>query len=100
MPEVFQNGQLLIEAGRLEHHADAPPVDRAAFHRRAPLGRLHQGAEDAEQRGLAAAIRTKQTEDLAAPDRETHGAQRDASPVRVSQRFDGNDGCAGGHVNW
>ncbi len=64
-----------VEALILEDHANAPPHgerlagDIKAEQACAPLGRSEQGREDAEQRGLSAAVGSEQTEDLA-PQRE------------------------------
>ena len=68
MPEVFVHGQPGVEAGRLEGHADLMPdflrLPRHIKPEDVDRSRLHgeQGAEDAKQRGFAAAVGAEQSE--------------------------------------
>ena len=91
--QVLLDGELLVQALRLEHDADlAPhriwlagdivPGDRG-FARR----RRHHGGKDPEDRRLAAAVGPEQSEDLALARLEADPGQRDPLAVAMSQIF-------------
>ena len=69
--EVLGDGQLLVDGGGLEDHADRASHVRGARahvepeHANGAVGGRQQRAEDAEQRGLAATVGAEQREDLA-----------------------------------
>src|SRR5690348_13509835 len=99
MPLMFQvlvDRELAVEAGRLERHADARPngggirldIQPQGLHAASLHGQ--QRREDAEQRGLAAAVGTEQSEDLSRLDREVHARERLALTVAVRETFDSN----------
>jgi hypothetical protein len=48
----------------------------AAVHRHRAAGRIDDAADDADQRGLAGAVRSEQRENLAAPDVQVDAFQR------------------------
>ena len=70
-----------------------------------PVGRRDDAADDADQRGLAGAVRTQQREDLALADLEVDALQRlQARRVGLGQVRDGDDRRHGmilddGHVD-
>ena len=88
MLEVFQHGQFAVDARMLKHHAhlaanlDGVAREVAAEHPRASRLNRNQRREKSEQRGLAAAVGTQETEHLAARNREAYVAQRLALAVR------------------
>ena len=89
--QVFFGRQLDVDALRLEDHADVAAHQRGfardivAHDQRAPAGGQHQGRENAEGRGLAAAVGTQQAEDLGRPHVERNPGQRDAISVLMAQ---------------
>jgi hypothetical protein len=54
-------------------------------------GRREKRRQDPEQRRLAAAVRSEQAEDLAAPDGEREAVECEGVTVGVSQRLDRED---------
>ena len=70
MPKILVGGELQINALRLKDHADLPPQARrflrriVAHDRSAARAWKHQGGENPEERGLAAAVGTEQAEQL------------------------------------
>ncbi len=89
MLEVFLDGELAIEAGALKRHTDVLPdrvrlagniqpqeCDRAGLQRQ-------RRAEQAEQRGLAAAIGPQQSKDLPRRHLERDSRQRAALSIAV-----------------
>ncbi len=89
--QILFHGERLIQALRLEHHADAA-AHCGGFARHivpgdfgAALGGHHHGGENAEERGFAAAIRSQQAEDLALLHFEADIRERDAVSVAVGQ---------------
>ena len=67
--------------------------DVVAVDRDRALRRIENAADDADQRGLAGAVRAEQREDLAAPDLEIDRFQRlETGRVGLGQIGDGNDG--------
>ena len=94
MHHVLAHRQLDVDARRLEDDADQTTnLLRLAYHvvatdRGAPAGRGEQGGEDPEQRGLAAAVRSEQAEDLAAPHAEREVDQRQRVAIAVTEALD------------
>src|SRR5579872_407356 len=68
MPKVLSGGQLHVDALRLENHANLSSQiirvtsDIKTHNRSVPAYRNHQRGEDAKQRGLTAAVGSKQSE--------------------------------------
>src|SRR5437762_3390628 len=91
MNEIFRHGQLGIEAGILEDHAEPRanalgfPLEIVPEHAHSALAGPNQRREDLEQSGLAAAVGAEQSEDLAALDGEADSPQRFALAVAVSE---------------
>ena len=97
MAEIFQNGQFFVETRGLKDNADLAP-DRIALRHHiavehphlAGLGR-QQGAENSEEGGFAATIRTEEPENFAAVDGQVHRIERDAVAIAVGQFRNRND---------
>ena len=76
--QVLFGGEFHVDALRLEDHADVAAHQRGlagdivAHDQRASAGGQHQGRENAEGRGLAAAVGAEQAEDLGRPHIERH----------------------------
>src|SRR5262249_7350335 len=76
MPQVFGNGQLFIEAGRLKHNADSLAyagrlrADIMAEDRDVALLQRNQRGEEAKEGRLAAAVRAEEHKDFARLDRQ------------------------------
>ena len=67
-----------------------------AVHRHRAGGRIDDAADDADQRGLAGAVRPEQRENLAAPDLQVDALQRlEARGVGLRKISDGDDGLHG-----
>ncbi len=90
--QVLLHGERFVEALRLEHHADvAAHRRRVRAPRRCPasigaaFGGDHHGGENAEEGGLAAAVRPQQAEDLALFHFEADVRKRDAVTVAMGE---------------
>ena len=94
--QVFGDGELPVEARRLEHHADVTPdLARPANNvvpkdLRRPGVRNQQRREDPEESGLSSAVRPEQREDLVVHF-EPERVQRLAVAERVRNVFDFNE---------
>ena len=99
--DVLLDAQVREQRVGLEHHVDRPLVRRhagAGPRRRprcGPLGRLEAG-DRAQQRGLAAARRAEQREELVVGDVERDAVQGDRVAVDGADAVDAEQGC-GGH---
>ena len=89
--QILFHGERLVQALRLEHHADRA-ADRGGVSCHvvpgdfgAALGGHHHGGENAEQGRLAAAIGSQQAEDLSLLHFEADTREGDAVPVAVSE---------------
>jgi hypothetical protein len=81
---------------RLEHHVDRPAVRRHLRHvlaidHDAARARPLEPGEHAEQRGLAAARRPEQREELVRPDLEAHVVDRDHAAKALGHARDAHD---------
>src|SRR5271170_5336515 len=94
--EVFADGQLAVQTRMLEHDAEPSP-HRAGIasqvvpeEARASSLNRSQRREQFEQRGLAAAVGSKETENLAPRDRKSYIVERRAIAVAKAEgaRFD------------
>ena len=80
--EVLPDGQFGVERERLRHIADAVArthvvrLERLAEQQRLALARRQQAGQHFHGRGLAAAVRAEEAEDLAALDGEAHAIDR------------------------
>jgi hypothetical protein len=89
--QILFHRQRLIQALCLEDDARAAPhlggLARHVVpgHRRRAFGRLHHGRKNPEQRGLAAAVRPQQTENLTRLHFEADARKRQAIPIAVSE---------------
>jgi hypothetical protein len=89
--QVLFHRKRFIEALRLEHHAHVTPHGRGFAHHiasgedGAALGGYHHRRQNAEERGLAAAIGAEQTEDLALSHGETDAGESNAGAVTMGQ---------------
>ena len=88
----------------LRHQADQRArgaiilVDVMAVDRDPAFAQIGDAADDADQRGLAGAVRAEQRKDLAAVDIEIDAVQRlEAGAIGFGQIGDGNDGGHGEH---
>ena len=106
VPQVLVRGQLRINALGLKHDADltsqAGRVLRriASHHQGAAAGRNHQGGENSEQRGLAAAVRAKQAKQFRRAHVERNSIQRRAVLVAMDNVLYGNDRRGGSWVHF
>jgi hypothetical protein len=100
MPKILVGRELEVDALRLKDHADLPPHARrllrrvAAHDGGAAGGRNHQRGKNPEERGLAAAIRTEQAEQLRRTHVERNSVQSGAVLIAMHQVLYGNDGAA------
>src|SRR5215469_8919693 len=100
MNEVFLGGQLLVETGGLEDHADllanAVAIDSGAEAENpdATLRRGDQRREDAEERRLPAAVGAEKAEDFAGLDAQAQVVQRGPVAVGKAEIRDLDDGVA------
>ena len=98
---VLAHRQLRVEARRLEDDSDSStdvvgaPDDVVSRHGGAPVARVQQGRQDAEEGGLPAAVRPEQAEDLPAPHLERQAVEGAGFAVRVSEVLDLEDVLAG-----
>ena len=89
--EVFADRQFLVEARRLENHAEmAADCVRLAEEIEAEkigaaIGRPNERRKDAEESGLSAAVRAEQAENFAGIDRERDLIERPPLAVAVGQ---------------
>ena len=94
MAQVLSDRQLAIEAPGLKNDADAPPhFARLARHveaenSRSPRSGREFSREDAKQRGLAAAVRPEQAEDLARENLEAHSVESRTIAEALPEVFD------------
>src|SRR4051812_34943219 len=105
MPEVLVRREFGIDALRLEYDADLP-ANRGWIMGGVPAhdqgvagGRNHQSRQDAEQRGLAAAVGAEQPEQFRGANVERNAIKRGAVFVSVNQILYGNDGGGGRTVH-
>src|SRR5882672_12687346 len=101
MPEIFVGGELQIDALCLKYDADLPPQGRgflrrvAAHDSGAACCRQHQGRKNPEERGLAAAVRAQQAEQLRGAHVERNAVESGPVPVAMYQVLNGNNGLSG-----
>jgi len=97
MPQVLVGGELQINTLCLEYDADMATQGSGILRgivthdEGAAGGRDHQGGEDPEQGGLAAAIWTEQAEEFGGADVEGDAVERSAAFVAVNQILYGDD---------
>ncbi len=97
--DVVAHGEMRKQRVVLEHHVDGPLMrqhrrDVAAVEQDAALVRRLETGEHAQQRGLAAAARAQQREELAGPDVErepVHGAE---TAERLGDPLDASSGAS------
>src|SRR5258706_14147651 len=101
MPKILVRGELQVDALGLKDHADLPPHSRqllrriAAHDGGAACGGKHQGRENPEQRGFAAAVRSQQAEQFRGTYVERNVVQSSAGLVAMQQVVYGNDWMSG-----
>src|SRR5690606_10096703 len=92
--EVLADGQLGVERGLLEYHAERTPHGSGALDRVVPEDtgragrRRHQRRDDAEERRLAAAVGAEEAEQLARRDLERDAAERGVLAVAMCEITD------------
>src|SRR5690349_8254669 len=102
MVQVLRDRELLVETWRLEDHADPQthlgrlPSDVIAENTRRALLNRDQRREKTKQRRFAAAIWTKEREDLAGLDLQIQSGQRRSVTIAMYESG-GFDGGSGGH---
>src|ERR1019366_265758 len=98
MPEVFVGGEFRIDALGLEDDANVAAQGSGlangvqARDGGAAGGRDHERGKNAEESGLAAAVRTEETEEFSGVNFERDAVERDAILVAMHQVANGNDG--------
>src|SRR5947207_13454218 len=98
MPQVLRRRELQVNALRLKNNSDFPPHAHRISHDIMPHQRggtvrwQHQRGKDSEERGLAAAVRTKQSENFSRPDVKADTVERSAVAIAMLQTADLNYG--------
>jgi hypothetical protein len=108
MPEIFVGGELGIDALGLEYDADVAAkgsglADRVEASDHGAAGsRNHERGKNAEESGLAAAVRTEESEEFGGANVERDAVERDAVLVTVHEVVNGNYGLSlgFGRLDW